>query len=98
MGDLTAVADADVAFHDRIIAASKNKRLAQMAGNLAERVYRYRLEYIKDTKNHANLIKEHEEILSCIASHNVEQAKEAILAHVNNQEKAIISQLSGEEQ
>ncbi|MBR3644478.1 MAG: GntR family transcriptional regulator [Parasporobacterium sp.] len=97
-GETTAVADADVAFHDRIIAASKNKRLIQMAGNLAERVYRYRLEYIKDPAHHANLIKEHQQILRCIIKRDPKKAEEAILMHVNNQEKAIISQLNGEEQ
>ncbi|MBQ7582865.1 MAG: GntR family transcriptional regulator [Lachnospiraceae bacterium] len=95
-GDLTAVADADVAFHDLIIAASKNRQLMQMAGNLAERVYRYRLEYIKDTHNHANLIKEHDQILHCILERRTDQALEAILAHVDHQEQAIISQLDGE--
>ncbi len=92
-GDLTDVAQADVAFHDRIVASSKNKRLVQMVNNLAERVYRYRLEYIKGTKNHDNLIREHEQILHYITQRDASHAKEAILLHVNNQEKAIISQL-----
>lgn len=92
-GDLTEVARADVDFHDIIVAASKNKRLVQMVNNLAERVYRYRLEYIKDKSSHNNLIKEHREILDFIKAGDVKGAEDAIINHVKNQENAIISQL-----
>lgn len=92
-GDLTAVAQADVDFHDIIVAGSKNKRLMQMVNNLAERVYRYRLEYIKDKSSHNNLIKEHKEILDFIKKKDAKSAEEAIIGHVKNQENAIIKQL-----
>lgn len=91
--DLTAVAQADVDFHDRITASSKNRRLIQMVNNLAERVYRYRMEYIKEISDHKILIKEHAQILSCIKKRDAIKAQEAILKHVSNQEKAIIRQL-----
>lgn len=92
-GDLTAVAQADVDYHDIIVNASKNKRLVQMVFNLAERVYRYRLEYIKDKSSHENLIKEHREILDFIKKKDAQNAEKAIIKHVQNQERAIISQL-----
>lgn len=92
-GDLTAVAQADVDYHDIIVNASKNKRLIQMVFNLAERVYRYRLEYIKDKSSHENLIKEHQEILDFIKKKDAANAEKAIIKHVQNQERAIISQL-----
>lgn len=93
-GDLTAVAMADVDFHDIIVDASKNKRLVQMVNNLAERVYRYRLEYIKDIGNHENLIREHNLILECILKHDASLAEDAIRKHVKNQEKSIIRSLN----
>ena len=65
-GDVTLIAQADVRFHDVILAASHNKRLVQMVNNLAERIYRYRLEYIKDAANHARLIEEHAKIMNCV--------------------------------
>lgn len=92
-GDLTAVAQADVDFHDIIVSASKNKRLMQMVNNLAERVYRYRLEYIKDKSSHNNLIREHREILDFIKKKDSSSAEAAIISHVKNQENAIINQL-----
>ncbi len=91
-GVLTDVAQADVEFHDIIVEASKNKRLVQMVNNLAERVYRYRLEYIKDVNSHKSLIEEHERILSCVKNGDAENAEVAILAHVKNQEASITSQ------
>lgn len=93
-GDLTAVAQADVDFHDIIVASSKNKRLVQMVNNLAERVYRYRLEYIKDKSSHNMLIREHQEILDRIKAKDVSGAESAIIKHVQNQETAIIGQLN----
>ncbi|MCR5108244.1 MAG: GntR family transcriptional regulator [Lachnospiraceae bacterium] len=92
----TLIAQADVKFHDIILAASKNKRLLQMVNNLAERVYRYRLEYVKDEKNHEKLISEHHLIMDNIFSGNREEAKRAIEVHIDNQEKNIIKQLSEE--
>lgn len=89
----TTIAQADVKFHDIILEASDNKRLSQMVNNLAERVYRYRLEYVKDPKNHEKLINEHERILEYIKRGDEENARKAIELHIDNQEKNIISQL-----
>ena len=91
--DATTIAEADVKFHDVILKASKNGRLVQMVNNLAERVYRYRLEYIKDSRNHQRLIEEHRKIMEYIGAGDAENARNAIETHIDNQEKNIISQL-----
>ena len=44
-GDVTKIAERDVAFHDIIFAATDNARLIQIVNNLREQMYRYRLEY-----------------------------------------------------
>ncbi|MCR5507145.1 MAG: GntR family transcriptional regulator [Lachnospiraceae bacterium] len=92
-GDVTMIAQADVRFHDVILSASKNGRLMQMVNNLAERVYRYRLEYIKDSRNHKRLIEEHRNIVRFIEAGDEANAKSASETHIDNQEKNIISQL-----
>lgn len=93
-GDATAVAQADVAFHDVIHAASKNKRLKAMISNLAERIYRYRFEYIKNQSDGGkNLVTEHQNIMHFIEEKNVEEAVRAIELHIDNQEKSISTQL-----
>ena len=92
-GDFARVAKTDVAFHDIIIAATRNIRLSQMVNNLAEQMYRYRFEYIKDSSQHARLVREHEEIYLGIVEGNREKALAAIEAHIDNQEKAVLNQI-----
>lgn len=91
--DAMKIAEADVRFHEVILAASDNKRLVQMMNNLAERVYRYRLEYIKDDRNHARLIEEHQEIASHVINGDVNKALEAAKRHIDNQETIVLNQL-----
>jgi DNA-binding FadR family transcriptional regulator len=90
---VTSIAEADVKYHDVILRASKNGRLMQMVNNLAERMYRYRLEYIKDSRNHERLIEEHRKIMKYIDDGDAENACITIQMHIDNQEKNIISQL-----
>ena len=90
-GDVTQIAQADVQFHDVILAASHNKRLVQMVNNLAERIYRYRLEYIKDSANHARLIEEHARIMDCVIRNDADNACIAAEIHIVNQENIMLN-------
>lgn len=92
-GDVTMIAGADVRFHDVILKASGNKRLIQMMNNLAERIYRYRLEYIKDKKHHQQLIEEHEELFKYLVAGNSEMATKVAEMHIDNQEKHVLDHL-----
>ena len=87
------IAKTDVAFHDIIVAATRNIRLSQMVNNLAEQMYRYRFEYIKDSSQHSRLVQEHKEICSGIVNGDKEKALEAIEAHIDNQEIAVLNQI-----
>lgn len=91
--DLTAMAHADVALHDIIFQATRNDRLQQLVNNLAEQMYRYRFEYIKDISQHGTLVAEHQEILDSIRKRDKQKASEAVKIHIDNQEKAIIKSL-----
>ena len=94
VGDTTQIAEADVAFHDVIQVASKNKRLKSMISNLAERIYRYRFEYIKQQSDGGKtLVMEHREIIRCIEEREVDEAIKAIELHIDNQESSIATQL-----
>ncbi len=92
-GDFAKIAKTDVAFHDIIVTATRNIRLSQMVNNLAEQMYRYRFEYIKDSTQHARLVQEHEEICQGILAGDKEKALEAIEAHIDNQEIAVLKQI-----
>ena len=92
-GDATTIAQADVKFHDVILKASGNKRLILIVNNLAERAYRYRLEYIKDKKNHKKLIQEHSLIMNSVINGNVREAVKHVETHIDNQEINVLNQL-----
>lgn len=91
--DTTVIAKADVAFHDIIIKSTGNERLIATINNLAEQVYRYRFEYIKDDTQHARLIEEHRQLMDAILSRDPERARKASRIHIDNQEHSILTQI-----
>lgn len=90
-GDHAQIAAADVEFHNIILQSTGNKKLISLVGNLSEQIYRYRYEYIKDSGDYSQLIREHGEILNAIQSRNVDSAIYATGLHIDNQEKAIMA-------
>ena len=95
--DAKVIAKADVALHDIIAAATGNQRLIQLINNLAEQMYRYRFEYIKDASQHERLIQEHRVIYESIVKKDTEAAAEMAKVHIDNQEKAVIARIRMEQ-
>ena len=95
--DAKVIAKADVALHDIIAAATGNQRLIQLINNLAEQMYRYRFEYIKDASQHERIIQEHRIIYESIINKNKEAASEMAKTHLDNQEKAVIARIRMEQ-
>ncbi|MCR5755921.1 MAG: GntR family transcriptional regulator [Acetatifactor sp.] len=91
--DTRKIAQADVALHDIIVHATGNERLVQLVNNLAEQMYRYRFEYIKDASQHQNLVEEHRIIYESIVNKDQETASREAKIHIDNQKKAIIRQI-----
>lgn len=91
--DLRQIAKADVQLHDIIVASTRNDRLVQLVNNLAEQMYRYRFEYIKDSNQYSGLIQEHYDMYESILRKDKESAARAVLKHIDNQEEAITRQL-----
>ena len=87
--DVRAIAQADVALHDLIVASSRNNRLIQLVNNLAEQMYRYRVEYLKDEKNYPLLLEEHRAIVEAFTNKNKEKATACMRQHVVNQAVAV---------
>lgn len=88
--DTRKVAEADVELHDIIIESAGNRRLTQLLNNLAEQMYRYRFEYLKDATQHEMLVQEHYEMYQSILNKDKESAAKAVCKHIDNQEEAII--------
>lgn len=95
--DAKIIAKADVALHDIIAAATGNQRLIQLINNLAEQMYRYRFEYIKDASQHERIIQEHRIIYESIMKKDKEAASNMAKTHIDNQEKAVISRIRMEQ-
>ena len=87
------IVDGDVNFHDVIFDLTKNKKLINIAHQLREQVYRYRVEYVKDFSYHDVLVEEHYAITNAILTKDVEKAKEIMKKHLYNQELIVIKNL-----
>lgn len=96
--DTKSIAKADVAIHDIIAAATGNQRLIQLINNLAEQMYRYRFEYIKDATQHERIIEEHRIIYDSIIKKDRVAAAEMAKTHIDNQEKAVIARIRMEQE
>ena len=94
--DMIRIAQADELFHDAIYAGTYNDKLVQMLNNLRDQMYRYRLEYIKDTGKRQILLHEHEQILTAVKTRNIELARRTMREHIDNQELTISKRLSEE--
>ena len=95
--DLTALTEADVAFHDTIYSGTGNRRLIQILENLREQMYRFRFEYMKDASIRESLILEHEEIMRAVAARDSALAADLIGVHIDNQQKVIHAGLASME-
>ncbi len=94
--DHIAIAKADVDMHDIIAAAAGNRLLLEILNGLADQVYRYRFEYIKDDMHYDRLVAEHTAIVSAIVEGDEERAAAAAAEHIDNQERSILAQLRRE--
>ncbi len=91
--DFKDIAKEDVKLHDIIVKATGNKRLMVLVNQLAEQMYRYRFEYIKDVSQHKVLVEEHDAIFRAIADRDKSAAKKAAKIHIDNQEIAVMKQI-----
>ncbi len=91
--EIKEIADKDEDFHNQIFACTENDRLVQIINNLKEQMYRYRMEYLKETNCHDDLIEEHNEILDAILNNKQEKAKEIMHEHIKRQEEIIIKNI-----
>ena len=92
--DMIRIAQADEKFHDVIYAGTYNDKLVQILNNLRDQIYRYRLEYIKDTGKRQLILIEHENILNAVKTRNLELGRRAMREHIDNQEITISRKLN----
>ncbi|KIR01973.1 hypothetical protein P261_00787 [Lachnospiraceae bacterium TWA4] len=88
--DVVKIAQIDENFHQKIYQASGNKRLLQLLNQLQNQMYRYRVEYIKNTERRSALFKEHDTLITLISEHKTEEATECIRKHIIFQEDYVL--------
>lgn len=91
--DITALAEADVKFHDLIYKATDNQRLVQLLNNLREQMYRYRIEYLKDVETRGSLIEEHNGICKALGMHDERAAYQYTIVHIKRQQDTIMKMM-----
>ena len=92
-GRVPDIVDTDVAFHETICELSNNPRLVSLTKSYGEQVYRYRVEYVRDTGYHGKLLREHDEITEAILLGDVEKAKAVMHQHIYDQEQIVIQNI-----
>ena len=97
-GSAMEIAETDEAYHDIIYNSTGNMRLVQILNNLREQMYRYRLEYIKDEDKRQILLVEHNKIYRALCSRHVEEAKQAMREHIDNQEITVLKNIKEQEE
>ena len=90
-GTAMEIAETDEAYHDIIYNSTGNTRLVQILNNLREQMYRYRLEYLKDTDSHEKLDGEHQAIFDNMRNGDKEAVCTMVGQHIDNQKEAILA-------
>ncbi len=87
--DITAIAKADVNFHDVLYKSSDNPKLLGLLNNLREQMYRYRVEYLKDVSVYPRLIEEHQFLYEALKEKDAEKASAFTRTHLENQTEGV---------
>ncbi len=95
-GTQLEIADADVAFHDVIIRAAGNRKIQGILGSLADNIYRYRYEFIRDEEHYENLMREHQAICAAILAGDADLADQSARIHISRQWNSIRERIHAE--
>ncbi|MBO6113297.1 MAG: GntR family transcriptional regulator [Lachnospiraceae bacterium] len=84
-GGAAKIASADEKFHNIIIEAARNVRIAETLYNLKEQLFRYRYAYLTASTDHYHLAHEHDMLIGAIENANSDLAVEIIKLHIEQQ-------------
>ena len=93
--DIVELAASDEKFHFVIYEMTENEKLKELLYALRENMYRYRMEYLKDESTRDDLISEHNEMIKCIETGDIDTGLELVEKHIANQEAAVMSKIRG---
>ncbi len=91
--DILKMVDADEQFHSVIYEAAANNKLRDILNDLKESMYRYRLEYLKDSAFRKRLEKEHRALVDSILKKDLKKGLSVAESHIENQKKAVLGRI-----
>ena len=94
MGDAAKIAGADVRFHNIIIEAAGNTKIAETLNNLKEQLFRYRYAYLTASTDHYHLAREHDMLVDAIERGDSDLAVEIIKMHIEQQSMELYKQIT----
>ncbi len=89
--DLEKCIEIDIAFHQIIYEASKNKWLQKLLDSLFEQITRFRSESLAREGRLEQALEEHQELLDAIIQKDGKLAREIVCEHIENARKSVIS-------
>ena len=90
-GQLEAMVDKDVEFHDVIYRVSGNQRLIQIMGNLREQISRFRFVSLGGQGRGKEVLVEHGRIVDAFRKRDLKLALEGTEEHIRNTQNALMT-------
>lgn len=81
---LEEMVESDTDFHALLYKSSRNERLIQILGNLREQIQRFRTTSLAVPGRLRYAIQEHRAIVDAVARHDVQEAHNLAMAHIEN--------------
>jgi len=88
--DLSAFGEENAKFHNILLHASGNKRLARIVGNFTDIAYRFWLKSLNEPEKLKSSLEEHGNIITALKKRDPEQAEQLIRIHLGNALKMIL--------
>ncbi|ONI40342.1 GntR family transcriptional regulator [Candidatus Epulonipiscium fishelsonii] len=95
--DISLMIQKDIEFHDCIFASTQNEKLIHMFNNIREQVLRYRITYLKNVTDGAQILLEHRSILKALKLNQKELASQLSGKHIETQRNSILEYVKKKE-
>ena len=89
-GTVENMAYIDEEFHEYICCLADNEYAAHILGDLKVKIFRYRLEYLRDESARFAEMEEHRKIINCLCRGQKMEAKDMLHQHIGQQRKVLM--------
>lgn len=89
-GDKDQVISTDTRFHALIYAASRNRRLIQIVGNLSDQIQSFRLQSLFAPGRLKDTMREHKRLMAAIERHDSQAARKLAEEHIRQAEVSLL--------